>query len=170
MARYHAVICRVVYGVAAGQYNVSLRGAPDIAHDGAYSVNGAPVYAGIVPCQKRGQYKKPVALPVQVPLLAGAEMIHKRVIVALRYNANVGHAGVYKVAQNKVYAAVSSAKRHRRYGAAVCYVPKLVVGFARVDKSEGLFHISCPPFWRLHRSLSCLPVLLRRPLSLRLPL
>ena len=110
---YHIVEGGIEYGVAAGDYYVLLGAAPYVAHHGMVCVYGTPVYAGIVSGHEGRQYEQAVPLPVQLPFLAGAQMIHQRVVVLLGNYANVGNARVHKVAHYKVYAAVSARKGHR---------------------------------------------------------
>ena len=57
----------------------------------------------------RRKQNEAALLSREIPLLAGAEMVHQRLIVILGYNAHGGNAGVDHVGKSKVNQTVSAA-------------------------------------------------------------
>ncbi|MPN10422.1 hypothetical protein SDC9_157717 [bioreactor metagenome] len=93
----HLVKRHVKDRVAAGQNHVLLRIAAHVAEAGANRVHTAAVEAGVFLSHERRQHKQALAFSMQVPFLAGAEVVHQRMIVLLRNQADTGDARVDEI-------------------------------------------------------------------------
>ena len=132
--------------MAAAQHQVFLVRTADVLHDGVERVDVAAVYARIVLGGERREHEQTVALAVQIPLLAGAEMVHQGMIVLLRDETDVPDAGVDEIRKHEVDDAVPSAERNGGDGAAQNEIAHIGVRFPRKDQTEcALIHAFAPP-------------------------
>ncbi|MPN16505.1 hypothetical protein SDC9_163849 [bioreactor metagenome] len=155
MPRDHLVKRHIKDGMAAGEDDILLRAATHIPQAGADSVHAPAIEPRVSLGHERRQQEEAFTLSVQVPFLAGAEMIHQRMIVFLRNEANAGDAGVDQIRKDKVDAAISAAKGNRGHGARECKVAQQRVGFSCVDEAK---RVTCHSiFLRSHPRLQPCP-------------
>ena len=123
--------------VAAAQNDVLLRAAPHIPKAGAECVHRAAVQPCAVLREKGRQDEQTLALSVQIPFLACAEMIHERMVVLLRDESDACHSRMHKVGKDEVHTAVSAAEGQRRDRARQGQVAHFRIVFTGVDETKG---------------------------------
>ena len=140
MIRHKLRDIRVVDDVGVAQHQIFLLGAGEIVGVGAQRIQHTRVHANILARQERRQHLEAVILPVQIPLLAGADVIHQGVIILLHDDADVLDAAVDHRGQQEVNDAVATAHRQRRDGAGQGQLAQIGVIFAGVDNTHYVFH------------------------------
>ena len=131
--------------IAVGQNGVLLLGAAQIVEVRAQRLHHAGVLAAVFPGQEGRQDEQAVVAGVQIPLLAGAEMIHQRVIVLLGDDAHVAHAGIDQIGQREVDDAIAARHGDGRHGALTGQLAQRQVVLGGVDNAHYIIHDNQPP-------------------------
>ena len=85
-------------------------------------------------------------LAVQVPLAAGAKVVHQGLVVLLGDDADSLDAGVGHGGELEVDHAITAGDRQRRNGAHAGQFTEMNVVFTGVDKAHYVFHVGVPPY------------------------
>src|SRR5699024_4838914 len=113
LAAFHVLLqdsiqVNVTKDVAVGQYDIVLQGVFQENHGGSQGFYLTPV-AAVVPHGEGRQIFQPAFFQLQIPFLAGADMIHQGLVVILCDDSDVPDAGVGHIGQGEVDLAVPSA-------------------------------------------------------------
>ena len=98
----------IVQDVAVAQHQGFLLAAGQIAVVGSESIQDARIQSDILTRQERRQNMKALMFAVQIPFLAGSEMVHQAVIIFLHDHADVFHSAVHHAGNQEVNHAESA--------------------------------------------------------------
>ena len=119
----HGVEGGVKHRMAPRQDHIPLGAAADIPQHRAQGVQGALVDARVIMGHEGGQDKEPVMLAVELPFLAGAQVVHQGVVILLGDDAHVGQARIHQAGEDEVDAAIAAGKGYRGHGPGKGQVP-----------------------------------------------
>ena len=136
---------RVVDGVAVGHHDVLLGGQAQEVAVGVERVQKARVHAHVLARQERRENGEAL-LAVEVPLAAGADVVHQGLVVLLGDDADVLDAGVHHGRELEVDDAVTARDRERGDRAKAGQFTEMDVVFTGEDKTHDVFHVGVPPY------------------------
>ena len=140
MLANHVVKVAVVDDVGAGQHDPFLLGAGQIGAVGAQGVQRAGVNADVLTGQEGRKHLQTVVLTVQVPFLAGADMVHQGVVVLLHDNADVLHSAVDHAGNEEVDHTIAAGHGQSGNRAVQRQVTKARIIFAGVNNTHYILH------------------------------
>ena len=129
--------------IAIAEYNVVLVAVADKLLDVFNRAEAMLVQIGVTVAVRR-KNNKPTVFARQVPVLAAAHVVHKRLIIVLGNNADLGYSAVYHVGQHKVYKPEPAAEWHRSDrpdGSQLAYISVVKVA----EYYSECFHYAIPP-------------------------
>ena len=153
VGRQHGVVIDVGHNVAVAKQHILGLGGGQEGVDAVEGVQVAPVHPRLGP-GVGGQDGQPANLSGQVPLAAGAHVVHQGVVVGFGDHPHIPDAGVYHVGKGEVHQPVPAAEGHRAHGPHHGQVPHLVIVHIGKNNPQhlALTHGRPPPARRL-RSL-----------------
>ena len=141
----HRLKRRVHDVIAAGQNHVFLLRTAQIVEIAAQRLDHAGVFAAVIAGQKWRKDKQTVVARVQIPFLAGAEMIHQRMIVPLRDHANIAHAGINQIRKRKIDNAITTGDGKGGDRAICSQLAELEIVLRGVNDAHYVTHALQPP-------------------------
>ena len=138
-------VIHVVDRVAVGQHDVFLTGKAQIGAVGFERVQQTGINAHVLAGQERRQHHKTL-LAVQIPLAAGADVIHQGGIVLLGDHADVLDAAVHHRGKLEVDHAVTTRDRKGGNRAQAGQLAEVNVVFTGKNQTHDVFHCWCPPY------------------------
>ena len=147
MLFYHVRKIDIADNVAVGQHDIILFGS---AYERKHS--DKRLHTGTVQRRARGSERRDIrrkylytaASAGKIPVLAGAEMIHKRLIVIMGYNPHMPYPAVYHIGKGEIYKAVAAAERHRSHCAHAGKIRYVFIVYVGEDYSY-YRHLALPP-------------------------
>ena len=136
---------RVVDRVAVGHNDVLLGGQAQEVAVGVDGVDQAGIHAHVLTGQVRRQDVE-ANLAMQVPLAAGADVVHQGLIVLLGDHADVLDAGVHHGRELEVDHAIAAGDRERGHGALAGQFTEVNIVFTGIDQTHDVFHVGYPPY------------------------
>ena len=153
----HGLKVHVEDHVAVGEQGKALLGAAQIIEVGAQRVQNAEVFAAGLLRDEGGQEEQAVVAGVQIPLLAGAEVVHQGAIVALHDDAHVAHAGIDHAGKDEVHHAIAARERQRRHRALVGQFPQGQIVLVGIDDAHHVLHFASASLLATSCASTCSP-------------
>ena len=132
---------RIVNYIAVAQNKRFLFAAHQIVAVGTECIQHSGIQTNILPGQKGRQNMKTIIFAVQIPLFAGAEMVHQAVIVFLHNNSDIFHTTIDHAGNQKINYPESAGDGHRSNGTGNGQFPQSGIIFSGIYNTHYILHL-----------------------------
>ncbi|MNC18773.1 hypothetical protein D3C75_666900 [compost metagenome] len=125
--------------MAAGNQHIILGAAVEVIPVGVEVVQVAlHNLADLIHSRRQDEQTAPLA--VQIPLLAGAQVIHQRAVFGMGKNRHIDDAGIHHAGHDKIDQTVARSEGNRGQGALVGQLLQIVGLVHQVHNTKHIFH------------------------------